>query len=94
MSESTSHQSRKAFLEAAIALPALAGLLAAPAAADASKSSQASMQYQPTPKDGKHCSGCNFFIPGDSATANGTCKIVEGSIAPTGYCIAYSAIGS
>lgn len=82
--------SRKAFLGAVTVLPALASAL--PAVADASKSSQASMQYQPTPKDGKQCSQCNFFIPGSSATANGTCKIVDGSIAPTGYCIAFNAI--
>ncbi len=93
MSDSIGFQSRRAFLGTAIVLPALAGLLSAPVSADA-KSSQAAMQYQPTPKDGKHCSGCNFFIPGDSATAQGTCKIVEGSISPTGYCIAYNAIGS
>jgi hypothetical protein len=72
-------------------LPALAGLLTAHAQADASKSSQASMHYQNTPYDGKQCSGCTFFLPGDSATANGSCKLVDGTIAPTGYCIAFSA---
>ncbi len=82
--------SRKAFLGAVVVLPALASAL--PASADASKSSQASMQYQPTPKDGKHCSQCNFFIPGSSATADGTCKIVDGTISPNGYCIAFNAI--
>ncbi|HKU81258.1 MAG TPA: high-potential iron-sulfur protein [Candidatus Tumulicola sp.] len=82
--------SRKAFLGSVVLLPALASAL--PALADASKSSQASMQYQPTPKDGKQCSQCNFFIPGSSATSNGTCKIVDGTIAPTGYCIAFNAI--
>lgn len=82
--------SRRAFLGAVVILPALASAL--PALADASKSSQASMQYQATPKDGKQCSQCNFFIPGSSATANGSCKIVDGSIAPTGYCIAFNAI--
>jgi hypothetical protein len=94
MSDPIGSQTRKTFLGSAVLLPAFAGLLSASASADASKSSQAAMQYQPTPKDGKHCSGCNFFIPGDSATANGTCKIVDGSISPTGYCIAYNAIGS
>ncbi|MEO6835812.1 MAG: high-potential iron-sulfur protein [Candidatus Tumulicola sp.] len=94
MRDSTGSQTRKTFLGSVIVLPALAGLFATAASADASKSSQAAMQYQATPKDGKHCSGCNFFIPGDSATANGTCKIVDGTISPTGYCIAYNAIGS
>ena len=85
------HPTRKAFLGSVIVLPALAGLVVAPAHADGSKSSQASMHYQTTPNDGKQCSGCNFFIPGSSATANGSCKIVDGSISPNGYCIAYSA---
>jgi len=85
------HPSRKAFIGSMIVLPALAGIIAAPARADASKSSQASMHYQATPNDGKQCSGCNFFIPGGTPTASGTCKIVDGSISPTGYCIAFNA---
>lgn len=85
------YPTRRTFLAAAAVLPALAGLASvAPAAADASKSSQASMHYQTTPNDGKQCSGCNFFTPGGSATANGSCKIVDGSISPSGYCIAYT----
>lgn len=94
MGDASDCPSRRTFLTSAVVLPALAGLLAGRASADAAKSSQASMQYQPTPKNGKHCSGCNFFIPGDSATANGTCKIVDGSISPNGWCIAFNAIGS
>jgi hypothetical protein len=92
MSDSIGYPTRKIFLGSVIVLPALAGLFTAtPAAADTAKSSQASMHYQTTPNDGKQCSGCNFFIPGGSASANGTCKIVDGSISPTGYCIAYNA---
>ena len=94
MNDSFHSQTRRAFLGSAIVLPALSGLLTAAASADAAKSSPASMHYQATPSDGKQCSGCNFFIPGDSASANGTCKIVDGSIAPTGYCIAFNAKGS
>lgn len=82
---------RKTFLGSIIVLPALAGLAAAPALADGSKSSQAAMHYQTTPNDGKQCSGCNFFIPGTTADANGSCKIVDGTISPHGYCMAYSA---
>ena len=86
------HPSRRTFLAGAIVLPVLAGLAtAAPVRADASKSSQASMHYQTTPNDGKQCSGCTFFTPGSSATGNGTCKIVDGSISPSGFCIAYTA---
>lgn len=94
MRDSIGAQTRRTFIGSVVVLPALAALFSAAASADTSKSSQAAMQYQSSPKDGKHCSGCNFFIPGDSATANGTCKIVDGTISPTGYCIAYNAIGS
>ncbi|MGB8519681.1 MAG: high-potential iron-sulfur protein [Candidatus Tumulicola sp.] len=88
----SSSATRRTFLAGAVVLPALAGLASImPARADASKSSQASMHYQTTPNDGKQCSGCNFFIPGSSASASGSCKIVDGSISPSGYCIAYSA---
>ncbi|HET6276671.1 MAG TPA: high-potential iron-sulfur protein [Candidatus Cybelea sp.] len=72
-------------------LPALAGLLSPRARADASKSSQESMHYQTSPKDGMQCSGCNFFIAGKDASSDGTCKVVDGTISPHGYCMAYNA---
>ncbi len=48
------------------------------------KIAQAQVQYQATPKDGNMCSKCvNFEAP------NG-CKIVAGTIAPTGWCVAFA----
>ena len=44
------------------------------------KIAQAAVHYQTTPKDGKQCDGCNFFI-----APNG-CKMVDGDIAATGWC--------
>ena len=44
------------------------------------KMAQAAVQYQATPKDGKQCDGCNFFV-----APNG-CKMVDGDIAPAGWC--------
>ncbi len=82
---------RQTFLKGAILLPGLAGLLTAAATADSSKASQDSMHYQTTPNGGKQCSGCQFFIPATDPKANGSCKVVDGSISPNGYCIAYSA---
>ena len=35
---------------------------------------------RPDPKDGKQCDGCNFFV------APNSCKMVDGDIAPTGWC--------
>jgi High potential iron-sulfur protein len=83
--------SRRAFLGGVVVLPALAGLSAANAAADGSKASQASMHYQTSPNGNMQCSKCQFFIPGQDAQSNGTCRVVDGSISPNGYCIAFAA---
>ncbi|HVA34221.1 MAG TPA: high-potential iron-sulfur protein [Candidatus Baltobacteraceae bacterium] len=91
MHDDSSKLTRASFVRATIVLPALAGLLGGVATAQAAKGSKAQFKYQHTPSGKKQCSNCTFFIPGKSATADGTCKIVEGSISPKGYCIAYSA---
>ncbi len=82
---------RRTFLGGVVILPALAGLLTTGASADGSKASQASMRYQSSPNGDKHCSLCKFFVPGQDANANGSCQIVDGSISPNGYCMAYAA---
>ena len=56
---------------------------AAPAAP--TKASQASVQYQAQPKDGKKCADCMHFI----AESN-TCKLVEGNINPNGWCVLWA----
>ncbi|HEU5481169.1 MAG TPA: high-potential iron-sulfur protein [Candidatus Tumulicola sp.] len=90
MNESQKRFTRGEFVQSAVALPALAALLASTAAPAQAKGSQAQFKYQSKPNGSKKCSNCTFFIPGKSATANGTCKIVDGTISPNGYCIAYS----
>jgi High potential iron-sulfur protein len=75
-------------------MPALTGLLAGAALADSAKASQASMHYQTTPNGNSQCSGCKFFIPGQSADADGSCQIVDGVISPHGYCMAYNSQSS
>jgi High potential iron-sulfur protein len=85
---------RRTFLSNAIVLPAFAGLLTATASADASKASQASMHYQTSPNGSMQCSGCKFFIPGQDAKSNGSCQLVDGSISPNGYCMAFTAKSS
>ena len=84
--------SRKEALKQLVVLPALAGLAVAGTStiAEASKSSKSAVKYQSTPKGNAKCSGCSLFIPGKTATANGTCKVVEGSISPNGWCVAYT----
>ena len=72
------HVSRRTLLvSAAGALPLIA--LGA-TSAKAAKMAQAAVRYQPSPKDGKQCSGCNLFV------APNACKTVDGAIAPTGWC--------
>jgi hypothetical protein len=82
---------RRTFLGSALVLPALSALLATKAVADSSKASQASMHYQTSPNGTNHCSLCKFFVPGSDPKSNGTCQIVDGSISPNGYCMAFNA---
>ncbi|MGA7802158.1 MAG: twin-arginine translocation signal domain-containing protein [Gammaproteobacteria bacterium] len=56
----------------------------------AAKAPKAAMQYQDHPKGGNDCSKCMQFIPGGSPKADGTCKVVAGSISPRGYCLAFT----
>jgi High potential iron-sulfur protein len=69
--------SRRTILIAAAGATPLMTLMSGSAEA---KMAQSSVKYQPTPKDGKQCSGCNLFI------APNSCKSVAGDIAPTGWC--------
>jgi hypothetical protein len=85
---------RRGFLSGVVVLPALAGLLLTQTATADAKGSQAQFKYQKTPSGGKKCSQCTFFIKGSSATANGTCKIVDGTISPNGWCTAWNAAKS
>jgi hypothetical protein len=61
----------------------------APACADA-LATKDSVSYQTTPYQNMQCSGCKSFIPGASANAAGSCKVVAGDISPTAYCVAFS----
>lgn len=52
--------------------------------AEAGTMPQKAVMYQDTPKDGKQCSDCTFFIVPNS------CKMVAGTIAATGWCNLWS----
>ena len=55
------------------------------------KLAKSAVQYEDRAKqEGKDCDDCIQFIPGKTATAVGTCKIVEGDINPHGHCIAFT----
>ena len=69
--------SRRTVLFAAAGAAPLLALMSGDAQA---KLAQTAVKYQPDPKDGKQCDGCNFFV------APNSCKMVDGDIAPTGWC--------
>lgn len=71
-------------------LPALAAAIGGTTGIADAKSSKAQVKYQNHPKGSAKCSGCKFFMPGKSATAMGSCQIVDGSISPNGWCVAYT----
>ena len=73
-----------------LVLPALAAAIGVTTTAAQAKSSKSAMKYQDHPKGSAKCSGCKLFINGKNAKAMGTCKVVDGSISPNGWCIAYT----
>ncbi len=60
------------------------GLTASPAAAS-SKMPQKAVKYQSTPKGNARCDNCALWQPPHS------CKLVDGVIAPSGWCVLYKA---
>jgi hypothetical protein len=82
VNEDDKKASRRAVLQAGVAVLAGAGLVT-PAAAQ-QKIEKSLVLYQEKPKDGQQCSKCLQFQPPDA------CAIVEGKILPTGWCGAYA----
>ncbi len=81
---------RRALLHgAAVAAGAAVLTWIAPQAAAQNKVSKEVMKYQDKPHDGQQCDTCMQYIPGSSATAMGTCKVVAGPVSPHGWCVAY-----
>jgi hypothetical protein len=74
---------------ATFAAGAVLGGIRTSSAAEQAKLSKEAMKYQDKPNGEKECDDCIQFIPGKSADAPGTCKVVQGSINPHGYCIAF-----
>lgn len=81
---------RRSFVAGAVMLPALAGLLLAETTTAQAKGSKTQFKYQATPKNGSKCSTCRFFVKGKTASADGTCQLVDGSISPNGWCTAWA----
>lgn len=71
------------FAGAAGAGSILALSLAASPAAASNKMSPRAMSYKPTPNGAQRCDNCANFEPPAS------CKLVDGTIAASGWCILY-----
>jgi hypothetical protein len=54
-------------------------------------STKEAVSYQPEPNDGQRCDGCQFYIPDQNGDGMGACAIVEGQIAPEGWCTSFVA---
>lgn len=90
-SSSLSNPQRRLLLRQGGLLLAVVGTAAlVTAQADDGMLSKASVHYQDMPHNGQHCSDCAYFIPGQSATASGSCRLVSGTINPTGWCQRFS----
>ena len=70
---------------------ALGGLmLDAKTLAQTGTESKSTAKYQDKPNGKQECDTCMQFVPGKASSANGTCKIVEGSISPKGWCMNFT----
>ncbi|HEY4809147.1 MAG TPA: high potential iron sulfur protein [Roseiarcus sp.] len=70
--------SRRTVLIAAAGAAPLLALMSSEAQA---KLAPAAVKYQTTPKDDHQCDGCIQFV------APNSCKLVDGDIVPTGWCL-------
>jgi hypothetical protein len=83
VNKETRANTRRGFLAAA-GLGAAAAPIALHKARAQQKLPQAMIMYQPTPKDGQRCDNCLHWQPPNA------CAIVEGPIAPEGWCAAWA----
>ena len=71
--------SRRTLL-AVVATAGSAPILAISVTPAMAKMSQAAVAYQDSPKSDRSCAGCNLFV------APSSCKTVDGTISPNGWC--------
>jgi hypothetical protein len=87
MTESSGISRRRMLTVAAGAAGTVAGLAAivgASTPALAAKAPQKAVKYQDTPKGEARCDNCALF------EAPSSCKTVDGTIAPEGWCLVYA----
>jgi hypothetical protein len=81
---------RRDALQNLIVLPALAGFFATTTTIAQAKGSKSQFKYQDKPNGKEKCSECSLFEPGKNTSEDGECKVVDGSISPSGWCTAFS----
>jgi High potential iron-sulfur protein len=87
MTESNGISRRRVLTVAAGAAGAITGVAAivgASTPAQAAKAPQKSVKYQETPKGEQRCDNCALF------EAPSSCKTVDGTISPEGWCMVYA----
>jgi anaerobic selenocysteine-containing dehydrogenase len=84
MTESQGLSRRQLLTIAAGAAGALAAAIGASTSAQAAKVAQKVVKYQDTPKGEQRCDNCALF------EAPSSCKTVDGTIAPQGWCMVYA----
>ena len=87
MTESSGISRRRMLTVAAGAAGTVAGVAAivgASTSAHAAKAPQKAVKYQDTPKGEARCDNCALF------EAPSSCKSVDGTIAPEGWCLVYA----
>ncbi len=77
-------RSRRTVLRAAIVAGASLAAIAGNTAQAQKKASKEAMKYQDKPNGDKQCSNCLHFQPPAG------CAVLEGTVAPQGYCIAWA----
>ena len=85
---------RRQFLKLGGVALTMIPLMVASGRADAAvnASMRSALKYQDKPEGGKDCAQCMHFVPGASATALGSCKVLpnDTEISPHGYCMAWA----
>jgi hypothetical protein len=88
MSSTSKPTTRRGVLIGAAVLTGLPILAVSEAAHAAGTLPKANAHYQDHPNGTKHCSMCNYYIPGSPKA--GMCKVVAGPIDPNGWCTLFA----
>jgi High potential iron-sulfur protein len=84
MTESNRISRRHVLTVAAGAAGAVTGAAIIGSPAHAAKAPQKAVKYQDTPKGDQSCANCALFEPPSS------CKTVDGTVSPDGWCMVYA----